>query len=74
VLLEDAGVLRELGDRLVPNALGADRELEHVLRAPLRSACEHSADGDEAHYYGVQHPVVSRLTTWSIFDPIRETT
>jgi hypothetical protein len=74
VLPEDAGVLRELRDRLVPNALGTDRELERVLRPGKRMVREQSADGDEAHYYGVQHSVVSRLTTWSIFDPIRETT
>jgi hypothetical protein len=48
MLSEDAGILRELRDRLIPDSLGPDRELERILRHEAcvsreqKAACNHA--------------------------------
>ena len=59
VLLKDTGVLREFRDRLVPDSLGADRELQCILRQGERVSREQDDDCNQAHVRRVQHFLVS---------------
>jgi hypothetical protein len=47
VLLEDAGAVSELGDRCIPVAALADRELQGVLGGGRRGGCGDEQGGGE---------------------------